>query len=517
MLKAVFGWVRRAAHVMLFLTVLCVSLPALAVLQTPGTTITLGWDPSTDPSVVGYHLYYGVASGTYTNMIDAGTNTSVTVSNLVPGVTYYFAVTTYTAAGVESMPSSEITYTVPVPNPPTLNSINNVSINENSGPQTVSLAGISAGAGNPSSNLVVSAFSSVTALIPNPVVTYSAPNATGSLTFAPVTNAFGSAQITVMVDNGLSYSNTVIRTFNVNVAQVVTQTPVTNAVVLPNTAFRWQINPPFTNGDKLTFSLDPGAPTGAGIIKWHGNSLLSWVPSSAQAQTTNVISVRITDTTTPSLSTNRLVQVIVLDYANVSTGPLALQAGQNGSLPIYLSASDLVSNFSFTVSWPSNRFINPTLSNVASGIAASTVQNQSSNLLITVRAASGSALQGSNPVLQLNFQTVSSQSSAFVYLPTSLLSAQTPSSRVFVNCTATSGRVVVVKDQPLLEALLATNGSRTLGLYGRVGTNYQLQYKSSLASGSSWSPVLTYMHTNVAQTFSVSSASPVIMYRLQQQ
>jgi hypothetical protein len=75
--------------------------------------VTLAWDPSVDPGVSGYNLYYGSASGTYTNVVVAGTATSATVSNLVRGSTYYFAATTFTDIGLESDYSSEITYAVP--------------------------------------------------------------------------------------------------------------------------------------------------------------------------------------------------------------------------------------------------------------------------------------------------------------------------------------------------------------------------------------------------------------------
>jgi hypothetical protein len=77
-------------------------------------SITLAWDPSSDPTVVGYRLYEGVASLTYTSVIDTGAATSVTVSNLMPGVTYYFAVSDYTSDGMESPLSSELSYTVPM-------------------------------------------------------------------------------------------------------------------------------------------------------------------------------------------------------------------------------------------------------------------------------------------------------------------------------------------------------------------------------------------------------------------
>jgi sulfur relay (sulfurtransferase) complex TusBCD TusD component (DsrE family) len=86
------------------------------------TSVTLAWDPSPDSAIAGYRLYEGVASGTYTNVIDVRNATSATVSNLVNGVTYFFAVTAYDTNGQESDFSDEISYTVPWPtdSPPTL-------------------------------------------------------------------------------------------------------------------------------------------------------------------------------------------------------------------------------------------------------------------------------------------------------------------------------------------------------------------------------------------------------------
>jgi hypothetical protein len=76
--------------------------------------VALAWSPSTDPQVAGFNIYYGRISGVYTNKISVGAATSLTVSNLVPGATYYFAATTYNAAGAESAFSSEVSYTVPI-------------------------------------------------------------------------------------------------------------------------------------------------------------------------------------------------------------------------------------------------------------------------------------------------------------------------------------------------------------------------------------------------------------------
>ncbi len=94
------------------------SIVALASGPTsPTTTLTLAWDPSTDPTVAGYRLYQGTASLAYTKVVDIGNSTTALVSDLVGGATYFFAVTAYDGAGVESPFSGEISYTVPASAP----------------------------------------------------------------------------------------------------------------------------------------------------------------------------------------------------------------------------------------------------------------------------------------------------------------------------------------------------------------------------------------------------------------
>ena len=50
----------------------------------------------------------------------------------------------------------------------------------------------------------------------------------------------------------------------------------------------------------LTFSLDPGAPTGAEINPTNG--VFTWTPIEADAGRTNIVSVRVTDDGVPNLS-----------------------------------------------------------------------------------------------------------------------------------------------------------------------------------------------------------------------
>ena len=107
-----------------------------------------------------------------------------------------------------------------VNDPPTLAAIDNVAIDENAPSQTVSLTGITSGASNEIQRLRVTAISSQPSIISNPAVDYSSPNTTGTLTFAPLTNANGTVTITVTVDDGQPQNNTFSRTFTVEVRPV---------------------------------------------------------------------------------------------------------------------------------------------------------------------------------------------------------------------------------------------------------------------------------------------------------
>ena len=88
---------------------------ALAPAAFAQSTVTLAWDPSSDPAVVGYRVYEGGSCRAYTNVIDVGSATSVTLSNLIWGATYFFALTAYDASSNESPFSGELSFTVPFP------------------------------------------------------------------------------------------------------------------------------------------------------------------------------------------------------------------------------------------------------------------------------------------------------------------------------------------------------------------------------------------------------------------
>ena len=98
-------------HIFKFLSVLALSLAVLE--KAPAGSLTLSWDASTSADVTGYDVYYGTNSGNYPYMINVGNATTVTISNLSAGVTYYIAATAYDADGDQSAYSGQISYLVP--------------------------------------------------------------------------------------------------------------------------------------------------------------------------------------------------------------------------------------------------------------------------------------------------------------------------------------------------------------------------------------------------------------------
>src|SRR6266545_571488 len=105
-------------------------------------------------------------------------------------------------------------------NPPTLNAIPDQTFNEDAGDQVLLLAGISSGAPEEQQTLTVTAVSSNPSLIPAPAVQYTSPNSTGALLLRPAADAFGTATITVIVNDGQPADNIVARSFFVTVTAV---------------------------------------------------------------------------------------------------------------------------------------------------------------------------------------------------------------------------------------------------------------------------------------------------------
>jgi hypothetical protein len=107
----------KVLGILLFSALLYPAVPAMGALPVNPYVASFGWDPSPDPSVSGYRIYYGTTPGTYSSSILAGNATTAIVPGLAAGVTYYFVITAYDVNGVESAYSDEISF---IPGQPTV-------------------------------------------------------------------------------------------------------------------------------------------------------------------------------------------------------------------------------------------------------------------------------------------------------------------------------------------------------------------------------------------------------------
>jgi len=156
-----------------------------------------------------------------------------------------------------------------VNDPPTLAPIGNLSIDENAGPQTVSLTGITSGASNEVQRLRVTATSGQPSIISNPTISYTSPNTTGTLTFAPLTNANGTVTITVTVDDGQAQNNIFSQSFSVEV-RPVNAPPTLSTLPDQSTPEDTPISLPLAIGDDSTLAQD--------LVLSRASSNLSLVP-----------------------------------------------------------------------------------------------------------------------------------------------------------------------------------------------------------------------------------------------
>ena len=80
----------------------------LLAAQANAASITLAWDANRESVVTGYIVLVGTASGRTEQEFNVGLKTSWTFASATPGSTYFFRVQAYTATGVRSVPSSEV-------------------------------------------------------------------------------------------------------------------------------------------------------------------------------------------------------------------------------------------------------------------------------------------------------------------------------------------------------------------------------------------------------------------------
>ncbi|MBE0544528.1 MAG: immunoglobulin domain-containing protein [Verrucomicrobia bacterium] len=262
--------------------------------------------------------------------------------------------------------------------------------------------------------------------------------------------------------------------------------------------------------DGVTFTLGAGAPTGASITT---NGVFRWTPSCAQGSTTNDILIVATDPGTPPMSSTNTLRVIVPECIEASLGNTVMQAGTTSSVPIYLLSTVELTNLSFTVVYPPERFTNLMVLADTNLVPVPFTTNLSDHqFLVSFALPEAQVLYGPTNVGELSLEALAGQSSAFVPLEITEVIGRKPDGGLVGTWYGYPGRVVVIGPEPLLEAWRAGQTNVALTLYGNPGTTYQVNYSTNLPPATWW-PEWTVPLTNLWKTWEVEPTAPQMYYR----
>jgi hypothetical protein len=183
-----------------YLLILAVSLTAQTALAQSTRSLTLAWDPNTEPDLVGYRLYYGEQSRNYSSVVYVPVITQVTIPSFIIGNTYYFAVTAVNRAGLESDFSDEVVFPVFMPNtPPAILGLGDFVIEQD---DSITVPFRVLDGQTPAAELTLRAFSTDPEILPLSNVIFNGTGEHRTLTMTPIPGHVGDVGIEVSVTDG---------------------------------------------------------------------------------------------------------------------------------------------------------------------------------------------------------------------------------------------------------------------------------------------------------------------------
>jgi hypothetical protein len=189
-----------------------------------------------------------------------------------------------------------------------------------------------------------------------------------------------------------------------------------------------------------------------------------------------------------------------IEFAALSVGSTVMRAGDRGSLELSYNASVPVRQITAQLQIPTGLLTELALSNLPPPVASATiVSNSATAASLSLVMHPGQSLQGSLSLGQLWFRAVSNQTSAFI--PVRLAGPQLAKldGNSVSNVLAQAGRVVLIAEQPLLEAFAASGGAG-LHVYGKPLVGYAIEYTPAL--GQPWRVARRVPMTNLVATLS---------------
>jgi Cadherin-like beta sandwich domain/Fibronectin type III domain len=275
------------------------------------SALTIAWNPNPEADIAGYRVHYGTVSGTYTTTLDAGNVTTTEVTSLQSGTTYFFVVTAYNTYSIESLPSDEVSYTVPAQN-------------------NANLSSLVASAGT-----LTPAFAAATT-----AYTVSVPNATTSITLTPT---LSDATATVRINGAVVASGSASAPVSLNVGA--------NTIAAVVTA---------QNGTTRTYTLTVtrGANTNANLssLVASAGTLTPAFTAATTAYAVSVPNATTSITLTPTLSD--ATATVRINGAVVASGsasaPVSLNVGANTIAAVVTAQNGTTRTYTLTVTRGAN-------------------------------------------------------------------------------------------------------------------------------------------------------------------
>lgn len=252
-----------------------------------------------------------------------------------------------------------------------------------------------------------------------------------------------------------------------------------------------------TPAGSWAFNLE--APFPAGVTLNPTNGVLRWAPSCANASTTNIITVWVTDTGNTNLADAIRYTVVVGECVVPSLGQIVLRTGEGGRVPVNLISAVPLTNLSMTVEGPPERLTDFWVEPIVPQICTNFVAPWSNSLhLLSLTTCQNQWLLGTQQVAWLHFTAASNQSSAFVHLKLDNISGFRPDGSSVLNFAPQSGRVVIVGAEPLLEALCTVTNQVLLLQYALPDWTVFLEWTTNLPP-SGWQRSNGVLQTNLVQ------------------
>jgi hypothetical protein len=333
------------------------------------------------------------------------------------------------------------------------------------------------------------------------------------------TNGLGSFMFKVMDSSGFAYTNTVnVRLMASNPPPPLPPTffPVPDQIIDANAMLvvTNRASAALVAGERLQFTLLSG-PAGARVKGISStNAVFSWKPTCDQGGTTNLITIQAVNTNN-SLSATQSFYVVVPDCVQVSLGRSVVRAGETVSVPVALLSTVTLSNLAVAIDYPVARFTNASWLMVTQEVAGVAFFNAATNGEVdaAMDMRPGHTLRVATNVAFLALTANTKQQSAFVRIEAPVVLAWRPDGTRVTNSFGLAGRIVVVGEEPLMEAVPGTNNQVSLLQYAPTGSVIQIEARTNVFT-SPWQFLLQNTQTNLVQdSAKFTTPAPALFFR----